>query len=293
MTVPETGGRPARPTEDWPGPVTYVGVGNMGAPMARLLARSGGPVTVYARRPEVRAEFAALGARASGSMAEAVRGAKVVCVCLFDEGQLRDVVLGKGGLLDLCDAGTVVVCHTTTGLNTLHRILDHARDRQVQLVDAPVSGAASEIETGKLTVLAGGDAATLDLVEPVLGTYGTVVRAGGVGSASRAKLVNNFLFAANVQLVVSAVQLARGLGISDEGMLEVLSCCSGGSEAVRHMGAAGRTPEEFGAGSSRYLVKDVAAALATATELGADPGLLEVVVRQGPTTMTGKPPNGS
>jgi 3-hydroxyisobutyrate dehydrogenase-like beta-hydroxyacid dehydrogenase len=278
----------ARGTEaggSWPGALAYVGVGSMGAPMARLLVRAKVPVTVFARRAEVRDEFGALGARTSGSLADAVAGARVVCVCLFDEGQLAEVLLGAAGLVELCDPGTVLVCHTTTGLVTLDRIAEAATRRGIALVDAPVSGAAVEIEQGMLTVLAGGEPDVLDLVDPVLSTYGTVVRTGGVGSASRAKLVNNLLFAANVQLVTSAVQFARGLGISDDGMLGVLARCSAGSEVVRHMRADGRGPEAFGRRTAKYLVKDVSAARRAAAELGADPGLLDQVVREGPVEL--------
>lgn len=285
VTAPAAG--PSAVRSDWPGAVTYIGAGKMGAPMARMLVAAGAPVTVFARRPEVRAEFARLGARTSGSMREAVAGASVVCVCLFDEVQLREVVLDSEGVLAGCARGTVLVCHTTTGLRTLGAIETAAAERGVRLVDAPVSGAADEIEDGRLTVIAGGEPEDLDLVAPVLAAYSTVVRTGGVGSASRAKLVNNFLFASNVQLVAAAVQLARGLGITDSGMLEVLSHCSAGSEVVRHMRTTGRTPEEFGAHSSRYLRKDVTAALAAAAELQADPALLETVVRQGPVDMLG------
>lgn len=266
MSVAEIDGSDAGTAGQWPGPVTYVGAGNMGAPMARMLVGTRRPVTVFARRPEVRAEFDALGARTAGTIAEAVRNAAVVCVCLFDEDQVSEVVLGAEGVLAHCAPGAVLVCHTTTGLRTLERIEDGARARGVALVDAPVSGAAVEIERGRLTVLAGGAPATVDRVEPVLRSYSTVVRTGGVGSASRAKLVNNFLFAANVQLVTSAIRLGRDLGISDEGMLEVLVCCSADSEAVRHMRMDGRSPEDFGARTSRYLTKDVTAALAAAAE---------------------------
>jgi 3-hydroxyisobutyrate dehydrogenase-like beta-hydroxyacid dehydrogenase len=271
----------------WPGPVAYVGAGNMGAPMARMLVAAGAPLTVFARRSDVRSEFTERGARTAASLAEAVRGARVVCVCLFDEAQLTEVVLGENGLAELCEPGTVLVCHTTTGLGTLDRIAAATAARGVELVDAPVSGAADEIEAGRLVVLAGGDPGVLDLVDPVLSAYSTVVRTGAAGTASRAKLVNNFLFAANVQLAVAAVRLARGLGIADDGMLEVLSRCSASSEAVRHM-RGDCSPEEFGRRTSRYLTKDVTAALRAAEELGADPALLEQVVRQGPVELLGR-----
>lgn len=271
----------------WPGKLTFVGPGKMGAPMVRLLLRAGAPLTVLARRPEARDEFAALGARTASTVAEAVDGAAVVIACLFDEPQLDEVVLGEGGLVEASAPGTVLVSHTTTGLVTLGRIEEAARERGQLLVDAPVSGAAEEIEGGRLTILAGGEPEVVDRVLPVLSTYSTVVCTGGVGTASRAKLVNNLLFTANVQLVAAAAELGRALGIADAGLLEALSRCSGGSEAVRHMRAHGRTPEEFGARASRYLGKDVDAALAAAAELGADSALLEHVARNGPIDLIG------
>ncbi len=290
MSVVQSESQPGvtgEPAVAWPGPLTFVGPGKMGGPMVRLLLRAGAPLTVLARRPEVRDEFAELGARTASTLEEAVDGAAVVMACLFDEPQLNEVVLGDGGLVRLAAPGTVLVSHTTTGLVTLGRIEEAARERGQSLVDAPVSGAAEEIEDGRLTILAGGEPEVVERVLPVLSAYSTVVRTGGVGTASRAKLVNNLLFTANVQLVAAAAELGRALGIEDAGLLAALSRCSGGSEAVRHMVAAGRTPEEFGARASRYLRKDVLAALAAAAELGADAALLERVARTGPIDMVG------
>lgn len=271
----------------WPGPIAFVGAGRMGAPMARLLVAAGAPVTILARREQVRDEFAALGARTVATVAEAVADACLICTCLFDETQLDEVLLGAGGVVDVAPPGAVLVSHTTTGPAVLDRIDEAARARGLGFVDAPVSGSADEIEAGKLTVLTGGEAGALDLAEPVVSIYGTVVRMGRVGAASRAKLVNNFLFSANVQLVTAAVQLARTLGIDDDNMLAVLARCSGGSEVVRHMLIAGGSPEDFGARASRYLAKDVTAALGAAAQLSADPALLEYVVRNGPVDLLG------
>ena len=266
----------------WPGRIAYVGAGKMGEPMARLLVSAGAPLSLHARRPEVRAEFEELGARASESIAEVVADACVVCVCLFDETQLRDVLLGDGGLISHCPAGAILVCHTTTGVRTLEALVAAADGQGVDFVDAPVSGSAEEIAMGRLTVLAGGSEAVLHRISPILGCYSTVVRTGEVGSATRAKLVNNLLFAANLQLVAAAVQLARALGVAGPSMLEVLAHCSAGSEAVRHVRGSGLTPQSFGERASPYLRKDVAAALAAAADVGADPAVLEKVVLDGP-----------
>lgn len=277
--------RPARRAGQHPGPVAFIGAGQLGGPMVRRLLAAGLDVSLYARRPEVRDEFAALGARSCASLAEAVATAEVVICCLFNEAQADEVLLAPGGLIGLARPGTVLVNHTTIGPRLLDRIGQAAAARALLLLDAPVSGGTDDIAAGQLTILAGGDAAAIDQARPALGAYGDIVPTGGIGTATRVKLVNNLLFTVNTQTAAAAGRLGEQLGIEAGVLFTAVLQCSGASRAMQAMHASG-SPAAFAQRGGKYTSKDVAAALAAAAEAGADPSLLAAIARDGPLPLT-------
>jgi 3-hydroxyisobutyrate dehydrogenase-like beta-hydroxyacid dehydrogenase len=280
--------RPSRPTgpPGGGGPVAFIGAGQMGAPMVRRLLAAGLDVSLYARRAEVRDEFAALGARSSAALADAVSGAPVIICCLFNEPQVEEVVLGPEGLVSLAAPGTVLVSHTTIGPRLLAEIEQAAAARGLLLLDAPVSGGADDIAAGQLTILAGGDDAAVERARPALDAYGHVVPTGGIGTATRVKLVNNLLFTVHAQTAAAAALLGQQLGIETGALFAGVLACSGASRAMQAMHATG-SPQEFTRRTGKYLRKDVAAALAAAAEAGTDPSLLARIAREGPLPLTG------
>lgn len=154
------------------------------------------------------------------------------------------------------------------------------------ILDAPVSGTADHIAQGKLTVLIGGPADAVERVTPVLAAYADpIVPTGEVGSALAIKLVNNVLFAANVQLVAAAGAVGEELGVASAALLQALSVCSGGSNAALY--AMGIGLEEFARLTGPFLRKDVAAAVDSAEAVGVDLGLLRSVVEDGPLDLLG------
>jgi 3-hydroxyisobutyrate dehydrogenase-like beta-hydroxyacid dehydrogenase len=130
---------------------------------------------------------------------EAVAAGEVDICCLFNEHQVAEALLGADGLIATAAPGTVLVNHTTVGLNVLAKVEQAAADCGVLLLDAPVSGAPDDIDDGQLTILLGGDRAAAERALSSLQAYGNIVPTGGVGSASRVKLVNNLLYAVNAQ----------------------------------------------------------------------------------------------
>jgi 3-hydroxyisobutyrate dehydrogenase-like beta-hydroxyacid dehydrogenase len=262
------------------GPVAFIGAGQMGTPMVRRLLAAQLDVRLYARRPEVRETFAAIGARPASSLAEAVSGAEVVISCLFNEHQVEEVLLGTDGLIRLAQPGTLLVSHTTIGLELLSQVELAAAAQGVSLLDAPVSGAPDDIDAGQLTILAGGEASAVDRALPALQTYGNVLRTGGIGTASRVKLVNNLLYAVNAQTAAAAALLGRQLGVETDALFAAILHCSAASRAMGSM-------DEFVRRGGKYLSKDVAAALRAAGEAGADAGLLAAIAHDGPLPLTG------
>lgn len=274
------------PMTQLPSRVGFVGAGQMGEPMIERLRVAGFPVTASARRPEVRERLAAQGVTVVDTPREAADAGDVVIVCVFSDEQLLAVVDGPDGVYAGLRAGTVVASHVTGTPATIHRIAGDA-PAGVHVLDAPVSGTGESIRAGRLTILAGGDEHAVRTATTVFTGYAdVVVPTGALGTALAAKLVNNILFSAHVQLAADAVRLGVALGLETTALLGALTHCSGDSSALRSLLAIGGDVETFGARAAPYLRKDVNAAQDTAAGCGVDLGLLLEVVRGGALPLT-------
>jgi 3-hydroxyisobutyrate dehydrogenase-like beta-hydroxyacid dehydrogenase len=257
--------------------IGFVGAGRMGMPMVERLAAAGHDVVVYARREETRSALAGLGVATTDQLDEAAAGVGVLVLCLFSDEQLAEVA---GQLASALPDGAVLVSHVTGRESTLRELA--ARFPAIGVVDAPVSGIPDEIRAGRLTVLLGGPPAARATAASVIRAYADpVLETGDLGSAMAVKLVNNFLFAANAQLVAEAVRLGEALGVTQPELLGALQHMSGGSRASGRAAERG-TMAEFAARIGPFVRKDVAVCLEQAAERSVDPGLLIDVVRRGP-----------
>jgi len=267
-----------------PEPVGFIGTGSMGTPMVERLLAAGVPVELYARRQEVRKRFAGLGATVRSSIAELAQSARVCIVCVFSADQLAEIALGPDGVLANLPAGGGLVNHTTVDVSVLMRLQAMSDARDVWVLDAPVSGTSEDIRAGQLTVLAGGALEAGGVVEAALRTYAsTVVRTGGVGSATKIKLINNLIFAAHVQVAESALRLGRDFGIDPDDLIAAFGSCSADSKVFDYARAGGTSVLRQ---SIPYLRKDVAAADVAAADLGVDVGTLRRFIELGPLDLT-------
>jgi len=267
-----------------PEPVGFIGTGSMGTPMVERLLAAGVPVELYARRQEVRKRFAGLGATVRSSIAELARSVRVCIVCVFSADQLAEIALGPDGVLANLPAGGGLVNHTTVDVSVLMRLQAMSDARDVWVLDAPVSGTSEDIRAGQLTVLAGGALEAGGVVEAALRTYAsTVVRTGGVGSATKIKLINNLIFAAHVQVAESALRLGRDFGIDPDDLIAAFGSCSADSKVFDYARAGGTSVLRQ---SIPYLRKDVAAADVAAADLGVDVGTLRRFIELGPLDLT-------
>jgi 3-hydroxyisobutyrate dehydrogenase-like beta-hydroxyacid dehydrogenase len=163
----------------------------------------------------------------------------------------------------------------------LEALGDAAGPSRISVVDAPVSGTADDVRQGGLTVLLGGEADAVRRCEPVLAAYADpIITVGPPGAAMKAKLLNNVLFAAQIQLVAQVADLAERLGLDPMSTLQSLLRCSAASAAMKHMARAGDIAA-FAANAGPYLRKDVRACETTARELSLNLGLLGDVVQRG------------
>jgi 3-hydroxyisobutyrate dehydrogenase-like beta-hydroxyacid dehydrogenase len=192
--------------------------------MATRLLDAGVPLAVWNRTRARSVPLSARGARVADTPAEAAHGADVVITMLADPGAVLSVLAGDQGVLRGAARGTTMVDCSTIGPEDARAAAALCRDQGLRYVDAPVLGSVRQAEAGELVALAGGDAATVDAVEPVLRHVAKrVVRAGAVGEGNALKLVMNLLVGGVTELLAEAVLLGERAGLAPELVRETIS----------------------------------------------------------------------
>jgi hypothetical protein len=252
----------------------FIGLGVMGEPMCRNLARrAGAPVVAHDTRAEPLAALAADGVAAAGSAAEVAARADLVFLCLPGEPQVRAVCLGPAGLVAASRAGQTVVDMSTAPV-ALARELDAAFGaRGVAFADAPVARTAQAARDGTLSIMVGGEAAVFERLRPYLGCMGSeVTHCGPVGAGQAVKLMNNMVVAQTVVALAEALAVARASGAVDPRVLfETLAKGSADSFVLRNHGMKALLPDQHptrGAFPTSYILKDLGYALALAESAG-------------------------
>jgi 3-hydroxyisobutyrate dehydrogenase len=193
--------------------VAYVGLGSMGAPQARLIARSGRELAVYDPFPAALEAFRGI-ARLAGSAADAAREAEIACVCVRDDRQVEDVVLGEAGLAEGLASGALVLIHSTIRIDTLHRLKDALAPRGIGVVDAPVSRTRPTDDEAFVFTMLGGDAADVARARPIVETFSTDLdHIGPFGAGMATKIANNLVAWTEIVVGVQAFNLAARHGV--------------------------------------------------------------------------------
>lgn len=207
--------------------VGFVGLGNMGGPMARNLLKAGHQVSAFDIVPAALDRVAEAGATRAGSAAEVARGAEFVITMLPAGQHVRDAWLGAGGMAAASDAGAVLIDCSTIDVATAREVAAAAGR---PMLDAPVSGGVMGAEAGTLTFMVGGPDDAFARAEPILKAMGrTVVHCGGAGAGQAAKVCNNMMLAATMIVTCEAFILAEKLGLSHQALFDVASKSSGQS----------------------------------------------------------------
>lgn len=217
--------------------LAFLGLGAIGTPMAVHLARSGRDLRVWNRTADKAIAFAAAhGVSRAASPADAVRGAEVVITCFPVSGDVEALLDGPDGLLAGLASGTVLVDCTSGDPATSRRIGARLAERGVGFLDAPVSGGVAGAEAGTLTIMVGGDAATLERVREVLGIFGKkIVHCGDVGAGDAVKAVNNALLALHIWSTAEGLAALRKAGVDPAVALDVINTSSGRSNASMNL----------------------------------------------------------
>lgn len=217
--------------------IGFIGLGVMGAAMARNLLRAGHAVTVHNRsRPKVDA-LVRDGARAADSPAAAARGAEVVFTSLPDTSDVEVVLFGPGGVIEGASRGLVVVDTSTISATRTAEFAARFRTCGVELVDSPVSGGPKGAVDGTLSCMLGGDEAVIARVMPTLRAIGkTFVHAGPSGAGQLVKACNQLVIVATLLGVSEAIALCRKVGVDPARMREALLGGSAASFVLQNHG---------------------------------------------------------
>ncbi|MES1200965.1 MAG: NAD(P)-dependent oxidoreductase [Pseudomonadota bacterium] len=202
--------------------VAFIGLGVMGAPMAGHLARAGHDVAVFNRNSAKAADWAANhNGRACATIAEAVQGAEIVFACVGADRDVREVYGQAAGAMA---KGAIFVDHTTASAELARELAAEAAQRGIGFVDAPVSGGQAGAQAGRLTVMAGGDAAHFANAEPVMRAYAAnITHIGPSGAGQLAKMVNQICIAGVVQGLAEALHFAKRADLDAEKVIAAIS----------------------------------------------------------------------
>ncbi|WP_439599089.1 3-hydroxyisobutyrate dehydrogenase [Falsiroseomonas sp.] len=258
--------------------IGFIGLGNMGAPMARNLVKAGHAVAVFDLAPA--AMQAVPGAAQAVSAAAAAQGAEFVFTMLPAGEHVRDAYLGAGGLAAASPAGAVLVDCSTIDVATARAVAEQGGRA---FLDAPVSGGVMGAEAGTLTFMVGGDAEAFAAVEPLLLQMGrAAIHCGAAGAGQAAKACNNMMLAATMLVTCEAFVLAEKLGLSHQALFDVASRSSGQSWSLTtYCPVPGPVPgspanRDYVPGfSASLMLKDLGLALGAARAAGVELGVGE------------------
>jgi 3-hydroxyisobutyrate dehydrogenase-like beta-hydroxyacid dehydrogenase len=198
----------------------------MGAPMAGHLASAGHSVSVYNRTPSRALEWvAAHGHQAFPTPAEVAGESDVVFLCVGNDDDVRQVMLGENGILDGAHDGLIVVDHTTTSATLARDMYESCAAHGVVFLDAPVSGGQAGAQGGTLTVMCGSVSVDeFTAVATIISAYSrSCVRLGGIGSGQLTKMVNQICIAGLVQALSEGVAFAEHAGLDAHAVIDVIS----------------------------------------------------------------------
>ena len=240
--------------------VAFVGLGNMGVPMARNLRAAGYPLRGYDVFDPARERAQGEGIDIADSPAQALAGARIAVTALPAAAHVRDAYLGAGGMLAAADPDTLFIDCSTIDVATAREVISAAEAGGHAMVDSPMSGGVPGAVAGRLTFMVGGAEEAFARARPVLEVMGAnIFHAGGAGAGCAAKICNNMLLGISMVGVSEAFNLAEQLGLEAETLYRISSTATGRCWSLNdYCPAPGPVPE---APSSKGYQPGFAAAL--------------------------------
>jgi 3-hydroxyisobutyrate dehydrogenase len=202
--------------------IGFIGLGNMGAPMAANLVKAGHRVTGFDIATGKAEALANAGGRAAATAAEAAAAGEVVITMLPAGPEVRSVYLGDDGVLVHARPGTLLIDCSTIDVETARAVAAAAAEVRFEMLDAPVSGGVIGAETASLTFMVGGGAAAFERARPILASMGrTIVHAGAAGNGQAAKICNNMILGVSMIAVCEGFSLAERLGLAAQTLFDI------------------------------------------------------------------------
>jgi 3-hydroxyisobutyrate dehydrogenase len=263
--------------------VGFIGIGNMGWPMAACLVRAGFNLRVNDQRRAVANNFVQqIGGSAPDSLRQLAAESDVI-VTMLPTSAIVAHVLGSGddNVLAGIRPGTVVIEMSSGVPSTTQELAERVHALGGHLIDAPVSGGVPRAKTGQLAIMVGGDAAVIDRVMPVLSAMGTsVLRTGAVGSGQAMKALNNLVSAGGFLIGIEALLIGQRFGLDPAVMVDVLNAATGMNNSTQKKFKQFVLSRSFDAGFTLgLLAKDVSIALQVGRETGT-PALLGALCKE-------------
>jgi 3-hydroxyisobutyrate dehydrogenase len=253
-----------------PAAIGFIGLGEMGLPMALRLRAAGYGTAGMDVSTTACAAFALAGGTVAHTAAAAATGAATLITMLPTGRIVRDALLGTGGAAAALPAGSLVIDMSSSAPTDTQALGRDLADRGIALIDAPVSGGVRRARDGTLAIMAGGDPADIERARPVLAAMGkTVFLTGALGSGHAMKALNNYVSAAGLVAAAEALQVGSAFGLAPETIIDVLNASTGRNNATDVKMKQFVISRSFASGFSLALMaKDLRTAADLASHLG-------------------------
>ena len=238
--------------------IGWIGLGNMGNPMANNLLKAGHDLTVYNRSKNKEEALLQAGARSASSPQALLDSCDIVITMLSDDAAVKEIFEGPLGLLSSANPGKLIIDMSTVAPSTSRYLSEACRKHQLSFLDAPVSGSVKPAQDGTLIILVGGSDENYEKAKPIFDILGKLsIHLGETGAGSSAKLAINYLLGLNLQGIAETVLFAEKNGISKEKMLTIIneSACGNGITKLKSTSIINNSfPAAF---ALKHLVKDL------------------------------------
>jgi 2-hydroxy-3-oxopropionate reductase len=250
--------------------VGFIGLGNIGKPMAINVAKAGFDLMVYDLRSEPMRELTALGAQAARSADEVGAHGEIIEVVVVDDAQVEAVLLGEGGALSGAARGSIIALHSTVHPRTVRRLAEQSAAKGVTLIDAEVSGGERGAIAKSLCYMVGGEQAAFEKCRPIFATSGAnIFHLGELGAGAITKLAHNLIVYVNMLAASEGMRLAQSAGVKLETMQQVVHAGAAQSRVADHWSQQRNLKDSY-TGGPRGLMELMHKDLRLALELGHD-----------------------
>lgn len=249
--------------------VAFIGMGTMGAPMALNILAAGHEVTVHNRTREREEAVAKEGAQRAASPKEAAQGAEIIIICVSDTPDVEDIILADNGVIQGAQPESIVVDMSTISPTVTRRIAAELNQKNIKMLDAPVSGGSEGAQKGTLSIMIGGKTEDVAKALPVLEAMGkTITHVGSIGAGQITKAINQIIISGTYMTVAEGLTLGIKAGLDMEKVVKAVSGGAAGSWILNNR-ADNVIKNEYPLGFRVKLHrKDLGIALNAARELG-------------------------